>query len=263
MPALDAQTVRPHDRDHVGSLAKGLGVLEIIAGRPQGLSLSEVGEAAGLTRAGARRLLLTLVAEGYAVQDGRRFRLSPRLLGLARTWLQGTSLWTYAEPQMRGVAERLGESCSAAVLSGQDILYVARVAGPRILSVALHVGARLPAWCTAMGRILLAGLPEDQLDRHLAEAKIEARTPRTLTDRDAVRGAIAAARAQGYAVLDQELELGLLSLAVPIRDRSGAVVAAVNVSSQAGRVDVAEMERRMLPPLREAQQTIEAFLAIQ
>ena len=126
-----------------------------LAAHPTGMTLTEMAAAAGLTRAGARRLLLTLVAAGYAAQEGRRFVLTPRLLGLARQWLDGTSLWTYAEPHMRVVAAELKESCSAAVLSDADVVYVARVAGERIMSVALHVGTRLPAYCTSMGRVLL------------------------------------------------------------------------------------------------------------
>ena len=137
------------------------------------MTLTEMAAAAGLTRAGARRLLLTLVAAGYAAQDGRRFALTPRLLGLARQWLDGTPLWSFAEPHMRVVAGELKESCSAAVLSDEDVVYVARVPGERIMSVALHVGTRLPAWCTSMGRVLLSGLGDDQLAAFLDRAAIE------------------------------------------------------------------------------------------
>ena len=142
-------------RDIVGSLAKGLTVMEILAAHRAGLTLSEVAEKASLTRAGARRLLLTLASSGYATQDGRRFLLSPRLISLARNWVSGASLWSFAEPIMREISELLGESCSAAVLSGHDVVYVARVAGARLVSVGLHVGTRLPAHCTSMGRGLL------------------------------------------------------------------------------------------------------------
>ncbi len=145
-------------RDHVGSLERGLAVMEILAAHPGGLTLTEMADKAGLTRAGARRFLLTLVAADYAIQTGRRFTLSPRLLSVARIWLQGASLWSYAEPFLREVAMRFNKSCSAAVLSGEDVVYVARVPGRHILSVALHVGTRLPAWCTSMGRVLLSDL---------------------------------------------------------------------------------------------------------
>ena len=170
-------------RDLVGSLHKGLDVLSILAAHPAGMTLTEMAAAAGLTRAGARRLLLTLVAAGYAAQDGRRFALTPRLLGLARQWLDGTSLWTYAEPHMRAVAAALKESCSAAVLSDADVVYVARVPGERIMSVALHVGTRLPAYCTSMGRVLLSGLTEVELEKFLGRAAIAKRTEKTVVDR--------------------------------------------------------------------------------
>ena len=154
-------------RDHVGSLERGLAVMEILARHPSGMTLTEMAEEAGLTRAGARRFLLTLVATGYATQDGRSFSLSPRLLTVARTWLGGGSLWSFAAPIMRAVAAQLNEACSAAILSGQDVVYVARIPGRRILSVSLDVGTRLPAYCTSMGRILLAGLTPEDLDTFL------------------------------------------------------------------------------------------------
>ena len=132
-------------RDHVGSLERGLAVMEILARHPSGMTLTELAEEAGLTRAGARRFLLTLVATGYATQDGRVFSLSPRLLTVARTWLGGGSLWSFAAPIMRAVATQLNEACSAAILSGHDVVYVARIPGRRILSVSLDVGTRLPA----------------------------------------------------------------------------------------------------------------------
>src|SRR5438309_1091342 len=150
-------------RDHVGSLERGLAVMEILARHPTGMTLTEMAEAAGLTRAGARRFLLTLVATGYATQDGRIFSLSPRLLTVARTWLGGGSLWSFAMPIMRDVAGQFDEACNAAVLSGEDVVYVARIPGRRILSVALDVGTRLPAYCTSMGRVLLSGLGKDEL----------------------------------------------------------------------------------------------------
>lgn len=253
----------PHARDHVGSLAKGLGVMEILAAHPAGLTLSEVAAQAGLARAGARRFLLTLVATGYATQEGRRFRLSPRLISLARSWLSGASLWSFAEPFMREVAARLGESCSAAVLSGHDVVYVARVAGPRILAVGLHVGTRLPAFCTGMGRVLLSGLSDDELDRFMDGAPLAPRTDKTVTDPGELTRLIRQARADGHAVVDEELEIGLRSIAVPIRDRSGTIAAAVNISTQSARVSVSEMERDFLPLLRAAAARIEDYFVLE
>jgi IclR family pca regulon transcriptional regulator len=250
-------------RDIVGSLQRGLAVLEVLAAHPSGLTLSRTAEATGLTRAGARRLLLTLVAEGYAVQDGRRFLLSPRLLTVVRTWLQGTTLWSYAEPLMADLAHRLGESCSAAVLSGHEIVYVARVQGRRILSVALHVGARLPAWCTSLGRVLLSDRSPADLETFLDAVPIEARTPRTITDRGKLAEEVARCGGLGFSVVDEELELGLRSIAVPVRDRGRRIVAALNVSTQASRFAPSQMERTILPPLLETARRIEDYFVLE
>lgn len=254
---------QPGRSDLVGSLERGLGVLEILAAHPAGLTMSEVADRAALTRAGARRFLLTLVATGYARQDGRIFRLSPRLITLGRTWLSGASLWTYAEPFMREVSQALNESCSAAVLADEDVVYVARIAGARIVGVALHVGTRLPAYCTSMGRVLLAGLSTTELDAFLGRARITAKTDRTVTDRHELARIVARARTNGYAIVDQELEIGLRSIAVPIRDRAGSVVAAINVSTQSARMPLSEMEREFLPLLQKAANSIEDYFVVQ
>lgn len=251
------------ERDLVSSLTRGLSVMEILAANPQGLTLTETAQQAGLTRAGARRFLLTLVASGYAVQEGRTFRLSSRLISVARAWLGGASLWAFAEPFMREVSARFGEACSAAVLSGEDVVYVARVPGRHILSVALHVGTRLPAFCTSMGRVLLADLPETDLDRFLARADIRRLTDRTATDREALHAAIRKAGNDGYALVDEELEAGLRSIAVPVKDRTGGAVAAINVSTQSARLSVADMEKKVLPALRDAAARIEDFFVVQ
>ncbi|UDL87631.1 helix-turn-helix domain-containing protein [Mesorhizobium sp. PAMC28654] len=249
-------------RDHVGSLERGLAVMEILARHPSGMTLTEMADEAGLTRAGARRFLLTLVATGYATQAGRVFSLSPRLLTVARTWLGGASLWTFAAPIMRVVAAQLNEACSAAILSGQDVVYVARIPGRRILSVSLDVGTRLPAYCTSMGRILLAGLTSAELNTFLDQAAIERRTPKTITDIRLLAEAIGKAKTDGFAIVDEELELGLRSIAVPIRDRAERTVAAINVSTQSARFSVAEMEKEILPALLEARQRIEDFFVV-
>jgi IclR family pca regulon transcriptional regulator len=261
MTTVDESTQQEH-RDHVGSLTRGLVVLEILAAHPAGLTLTEMAEKALLTRAGARRFLLTLVASGYAIQKDRKFLLSSRLLSTARTWITGQTLWAYAEPFMRDVSETLNESCSAAVLADEDVVYVARVAAQRILSVALHVGTRLPAVCTAMGRVLLAGLTDEHLERFLARANLEQRTPKTITDRGELAAVIASVRERGYATMDEELELGLRSIAVPIRDQSGEIVAAINVSAQSARYSVSEMEQRLLPRLQQAAASIEDYFVV-
>jgi IclR family pca regulon transcriptional regulator len=250
-------------RDIVGSLGKGLAVMEILAAHPAGMTLTEMATRADMTRAGARRFLLTLVDAGYALQQDRRFLLSPRLLTVARTWLQGSSLWTYAEPFLRSAADRFSESSSAAVLSGEDIVYVARIPGRHILSVALHVGTRLPAWCTSMGRVLLSDLPPSELRAFLASARIVAHTPKSMIDRVELEREIIGVSRRGYAVIDEELELGLRSIAVPVRDRSGRIVAAINISTQSSRFSPEEMTALILPHLREAARSIEDYFAVQ
>lgn len=260
----EPESIEPAEsRDHVGSLARGLAVMEILAAHPSGLTLSEMAEAGGLTRAGARRFLLTLVASGYAVQEGRKFLLSSRLIATARTWLTGSTLWTFAEPFMRQISQRLNESCSAAILADEDVVYVARVAGRRIVSVGLHVGTRLPAHCTSMGRVLLSDLTPDQLETYLAKATIRPNTPKTVTDRAQLAGLIARARDDGYAAVDEELELGLCSIAVPIRNRLGRIEAAINVSTQSARFSISGMEREFLPHLKEAAASIEDYFVVQ
>lgn len=256
-----SETLPP--RDLVGSLEKGLGVLEILAANPSGLTLTETAERAELTRAGARRLLLTLVSSGYATQTGRQFSLSPRLLSLARTWLEGTSLWAFAEPFMREVAGEMNESCSAAVLSGQDVVYVARIPGGRIMRVSLQVGTRLPAYCTSMGRVLLSGMGAERLADVLDGAEIVANTPKTITERALIAEKVREAAEQGFAVVDEELEIGLRSIAVPVHDRQGHVVAAINVSTHPGRFSVADMKRALLPPLKRAAARIEDYFIVQ
>lgn len=250
-------------RDNVGSLQRGLQVIEILAAHPGGLTLTEMAEKTGFTRAGARRFLLTLVASEYALQNGRKFVLSPRLLSVARVWLQGASLWNYAEPFMRDLASELNESSSAAVLAGEDIVYVARVPGRHILSVALHVGTRLPAWCTSMGRVLLSDLPMPQLRPFLASANIVRHTEKSITDLRLLEEEIGHVAQSGFAIIDEELEIGLRSIAVPIRDRSRKIVAAINISTQSARFTPAEMEQEILPRLRTAARLIEDFFVVQ
>lgn len=250
-------------RAHVTSLERGLRVMEILSTCPAGLTLSEVAREAGLTRAGARRFLHTLVTTGYASETGRRFRLTPRLLSMARTFVGGASLWRFAEPFMQDVSDRLNESCSAAVLSGEDVVYVARVAGQRIMSVGLQVGTRLPAYCTSMGRVLLSDLDETDLLRFLENATLEKRTPETVTQPDRLFHIIGNAGRNGYSVVDEELETGLCSIAVPVRDTTGRIVAAVNVSTQAGRRTHEDLQNEVLPILSAAAAHIETYFAVQ
>ena len=244
------------DRDFVASLEKGLQVIEAFdASRPR-LTLSDVAKLTGITRAAARRYLRTLTKLNYADFDGRYFSLSPRILRLGYAYLSSTSLPARLQPFLERISEETGESSSAAVLEGDEIMYIARSATRRIMSIGLGVRSRLPAYCTPLRRAILAHQPEIEIDAYLRRVRLEARTPRTITSRDGLRAALAATRAQGYALVNEELEIGLRSIAVPLVERSGRVSIALNISAQAGRVPAPEMEARFLPALRAAAEAL-------
>jgi IclR family transcriptional regulator, pca regulon regulatory protein len=246
----------------VQSLERGLAVIRSFDAAAPELTLSEVARSAGLTRAAARRFLLTLVDLGYVRTDGRLFALSPRVLELGYAYLSSLSLPEVAEPHLERLVSEVHESSSVSVLDGGDVVYVARVPTSRIMTVAINVGTRFPAYATSMGRVLLAGLPDDELDDYLARATLTRLTPRTATSATALRAEIERVRAQGWALVDQELEVGLRAVAAPIRDRTGRVVAAVNVSAHASRTSLDTMRRDLLPPLLAAAARIEADLQI-
>ncbi|WPL83163.1 IclR family transcriptional regulator [Bordetella hinzii] len=237
---------------YVQSFARGLAVIRAFGPERAQMTLSEVAAVAGLTRAGARRILLTLVQLGYVAQEERRFSLTPRILELGYAYLSGTPLWNLALPYMEEVAESTRESCSVSVLDGTDIVYILRLSTHKVMSINLAVGSRLPAWVTSMGRVLLAGLPAPEQDRLLADSRIQAYTPSTLTDVARLKQELARVRAEGYACVVQELEPGLQSVAVPIMDRSGRVIAAMNVSGHVSRFSREEMLQAFLPGLRHA-----------
>jgi IclR family transcriptional regulator, pca regulon regulatory protein len=245
----------------VQSLERGLSVITAFGPTSPELSLSDVARATGLTRAAARRFLLTLVDLGYVRQDGRQFRLTPRVLGLGYAFLSSISLPGIAEPHLELLAREVHESSSLSVLDGRDIVYVARVPASRIMTVAVNVGTRLPAYATSMGRVLLAGLDDGALEEHLSGLELEAFTPHTVATVDDLRARLAEVRRQGYALVDQELEHGLRSLAAPVRNRGGTVVAAVNVSSHISRVTRDKARRELLPPLLRAASEIERDLS--
>ena len=211
----------------VQSLARGLAVIRAFDASAPELTLSEVARATGLTRAAARRFLLTLADLGYVRTDGRLFALSPRVLELGYAYLSSLSLPEVAEPHLERLVAEVHESSSVSVLDGEDVVYVARVPTARIMRVAISVGTRFPAHATSMGRVLLAGLPDDALEEFLAGADLPRLTARTVSTADALRRELRRVRAQGWALVDQELEEGLRSVAAPIRDRSGDVIAAI------------------------------------
>ncbi|HQS09312.1 MAG: IclR family transcriptional regulator [Rhizobiales bacterium 24-66-13] len=248
------------DKDYVQSLARGLEVIRTFSQYKPRMTLSEVAQQTGLTRATARRFLLTLVREGYAEVDGKYFSLRPKVLDLGFAYLSSLPVWEVAQPIMRDVVNTLQESCSLAVLDGADIVYVAREPTARVMTIGLSIGSRLPAYCSSMGRVLLAGLPPAQLAAFYDRQKIERRTPRTVANMLALKDAVESVRRQGWALVDQELEMGLRSIAVPVRNRRSEVLAALNVSTHEGRTSVETMRTRFLPVLQDAAQRISAAL---
>jgi IclR family pca regulon transcriptional regulator len=248
---------------YVQSFARGLEVIRSFSASAPRQTLTEVAGRTGLTRAGARRILLTLQTLGYVESDGKLFRLTPRMLDLGFAYLSSLPIWNLAEPVMETLVEQVKESCSAAVLNGTDIVYVLRVPTHKIMSISLGVGSRLPAYCTSMGRMLLSALPLDAMMQVLQASDRAARTRYTVTDVNELAAKIAQVRRQGWALVDQELEEGLVSMAAPITDRAGQMVAALNISGQANRSSAAVMRETMLPHLLEAAKAISMRLNLQ
>lgn len=244
----------------VQSLARGLGVIGSFSAQTPSQTLSDVAKSTGLTRAGARRSLLTLQTLGYVNGDGKHFRLTPKILDLGFAYLSAMPLWNLADPIMERLSRETDELCSAAVLDGEDIVYVMRVPARKVMSISLGVGSRLPAHCTSMGRVLLAELSDDAVRAKLAQSPPTARTSKTLTDVDAVLKQIQLVRAQGWCLVDQELEEGLVSMAAPVKDRTGRVIAALNVSGQVMRTNARVMRTTMLPALQAAAHDISRLL---
>lgn len=243
---------RVGDPDYMLSLARGLSVIRAFADTRTPLTVADAARAAGLSRAAARRCLYTLVQLGYAASADGLFTLTPAVLTLGYAYLGSTSIPRVAQPVLERVSDTLHESSSLAVLDGDEIVYLARAATRRILSIGLSVGSRLPAACTSMGRVLVAALPPPARATFLARVKLVRHTPHTIVDRARLRAALDRVAADGYAIVDQELELGLRSLAVPVRRPDGPVVAAINVGVHAGRADATALVRDFLPVLRQA-----------
>jgi IclR family pca regulon transcriptional regulator len=246
-------------RQSLQSLERGIAVIQVFSRERPALTLSEVARLTGITRATARRILLTLEDVGHVRSDGRLFSLTPRVLTLGWAYLSSLNLWETAQPMMEELASATNESCSAATLDLPDVVYVARMPTRRIMAISLGVGTRLPAHCTGMGRVLLAGLPDAELDAFLAHAHLEAFTDRTITDRGRLREAIETVRRNGWALLDQELEIGLRSVAAPLR-AGGQTVAALNVATAAPRVPLDELRGTLLPQLLSAADRISTAL---
>ena len=249
---------KAHDKEFMATLAKGLALLGTFSRERPAMTLSQAALAAGLSRATARRILRTLTELGYVEQSGRQFSLSSGILRLGFAYLATQNWIEHAAPVMRQLSEQFHESCSAAILQGTEIVYVARIPASRIMSVALAVGTRLPAFHTALGRIQLGFLDDAELWRRLRSFRIEAHTPSTIIDVQALFDRVREDRAQGFSIVDEELERGLRAIAVPIMDRSGQAVAALNLSTHSTRTTRNELRERFLPSLRATAETISA-----
>lgn len=254
-----ADAHKPGD-GYVQAFARGLDVIRSFGPESASQTLAEVALRTGLTRASARRVLLTLETLGYVRLDARRFELTPRILDLGFAYLSSQPLWQIAEPIVEHLVQQVKESSSMAVLDRGDILYTLRVPTQKIMSINLAIGSRLPAHCTSMGRVLLAGLDDAAVAAHLRAVPPARHTPRTETDPARLRAVLADVRRQGWALVNQELEEGLVSIAAPVVDRQGRWVAALNVSGQVNRTTPKQMRERYLPALREAAARISKLL---
>jgi IclR family transcriptional regulator, pca regulon regulatory protein len=263
---VDAPAVRggqERNDEFVQSLERGLAVIKAFGPEREKLSLSDVARLTGMTRAAARRFLLTLVELGYVRNDGREFSLRPRVLELGYAYLSGLTLPDVAAPHMEELVGKLHESSSISVLDGEQITYVVRMPTKRIMTIAIAVGTRFPAYATSMGRVLLADLSDEDLDDFLQRTELQPITSRTLTDTGKFRAMLAEVARQGYCIVDQELEDGLSSIAVPIRGIPDVGTAAMNVSAHASRVSVEVLRDQFLPELLHTASQIEADVRAQ
>jgi len=247
-------------KDFVTSLARGLNVIQAFDKDHGQLTLTQVAARTELNRATARRFLFTLHALGYVESDGKLFWLSPKILELGYAYLASQPIVDTVQPFIERVSNETGESCSVSVLDGQDVVYIARYLAHHIMSVTLNVGTRLPAYATSMGRILLAAKSDEEIDKLLAKSQLKRFTEFTLVDCDQFKQEISAIRNQGYAIVNQELELGLRSIAIPIQNQRGQTIAAINVGTQAARIEEAELIERILPSLQRAAADIKEVL---
>lgn len=248
------------DPDVIDSVEKALRLLQVFSAEHPELTLSEAAELTGLTRATARRILLTLTRLGFATTDERKFRLTPKVLRLGYGYLSALPWWEHAQQHMRALADEVRESCSIATLDGTDIVYVARVPASRSMSITLNIGSRLPAYPTSMGRVLLAALSEEELSSYLDDVPLESLTSHTITDPGELRAELRRVREQGFAVVDGEREEGVRSAAAPLRNRAGRVLAALNVSVNAARISLEDLRERCVPKVVATAEAISADL---
>lgn len=249
------------DPNFMTSLARGLSVLEAFTQESPQMTISQLSNKTGLSRAAVRRCLYTLAKLGYAgAEDGQRYSLRPKMLTLSHTYTVSNTLSSAAQPILERMSAQLKESFSVATLDGDEIVYIARTQVSRVMSVDLHVGSRLPAYCTSMGRVLIASQPPDEVERYLSRVDLKPFTSRTVNSVDKLRSMLRNVRRNGYAMCDQEFEMGLRSIAVPVYAPSGKVIATVNLSGNAQRMPMLDMQTQYLPHLRAAANELSMFL---
>jgi IclR family transcriptional regulator, pca regulon regulatory protein len=261
MPVSRSSIPRSRSRsDFVKSLDRGLAVLCAFGADSPTMTVSDVAEQTGITRAASRRFLLTLTDLGYLSTDGRSFTIMPRVLELGYSYLSALSLPELAQPYMAELARQIKTGVSISILDGVETVNIGRVETTGLVRVTVAVGTRLPAHCNSMGRVLLAALSREKLEEYFDKAVIEARTPRTVTDPVKLRRVIAKVSEQGYALVNQELENGLIALAVPLHNVGSNVIAAMNVTTHPYRIDLQAIRRQFLPPLQAAARRIDDVL---
>lgn len=247
--------------DMMGGLAKGLRVIEAFTADTPRLSISDAAAITGLDRATARRCLLTLTEQGYCAYDGKFFTVTPRVLRLGTGCLATMPLPRIVQPYLDRLSEEIGQSTSVAILDGSEIVYVARAAQRKVMSIALMPGSRLPAYCTSMGRVLLSALPENEARASLEKRELQQRTPQTLTRIDAIMAALSFVRRQGFASVDQEVEQGLRSVAVALKNSRGITVAALNTGLGASPTSMEDVVGEYLPPLKRLSQELQSIIS--
>jgi IclR family pca regulon transcriptional regulator len=259
-PTIAEQIDAMADPSFMTSLARGLAVVRAFSDARKPQTIAQISNKTGIPRAAVRRCLYTLQQLGYVDAELNNFSLRPKVLTLGYSYLSSTPLTVSAQPCLNAISRELNESSSLAVLDEGEVLYVARAATSRVISVALNTGSRLPAYCTSLGRVMLAHLPPDELDAYFGKTRLRALTARTVADEPRLREILRGVREAGYAINDEELEVGLRSIAVPVRGASGQVLAALNVGAQAARVTVEQLEREFLPVLLRGAQELSVLL---
>lgn len=248
------------DPSFMTSLARGLAVIQAFSEQRRSLTIAQISHRTGIPRAAVRRCLYTLRQLGYVDAEANNFSLKPKILTLGYSYLSSTPLTLSAQPCLNSISRQLNESCSLAVLDDNEVLYIARSATSRVMSVALNTGSRLPAYCTSLGRVLLAHLSEDDLQTYFGRVELQAHTDRTVVSPKRLLEILRGVRESGYALVKEELEIGLCSIAVPVRGASGSVIAALNVGAQATRVSPSKMKQEFLPVLLRAAQELSVLL---